>query len=52
MPKKHTKRASHKADVAANLVRLKGKSRADLKRDDRRGPGSPLGSGMKKEKKQ
>jgi hypothetical protein len=47
MARKHEPpKRSRKADVAADMTRLKGQSRADLERDDRRGPGSPLGYGM------
>lgn len=38
--------ADRKADVAKDLVRLKGRSRSDLARDDKRMATSPLGMGM------
>jgi hypothetical protein len=53
---KHSAKAMHKASrkaVAGDLARLKGMSRADLERDDKRGAASPLGMGShsKKEKR-
>jgi hypothetical protein len=49
MPTKYRemhKAKDRKADVAADMARLKGKSRQDLERDDRRGAASPLGHGL------
>lgn len=44
------KHKSRKADVKADLARLKGQSNAQLARDDKRGATSPLGTGMGKKK--
>lgn len=44
-PELHKRSADRKAGVAADMARLKGKSRSDMERDDRRGPSSPLGQG-------
>jgi len=46
--------AERKADVGRDLVRLRGRSEAQLERDDRRGAASPLGMGshsMKREER-
>ena len=54
MPRKHeTAKRSRKADVDADLARLKGRSRSDLADDKARGAASPLGhgTGAKKEGK-
>jgi hypothetical protein len=53
MARKHEPpRRDRKADVAADLARLKGMNRADLERDDRRGASSPLGMGSKSKKEE
>jgi hypothetical protein len=49
-PAKAMHKVSRKADVAADSARLKGMSRADLERDDKRGPSSPLGKRKEKGK--
>jgi hypothetical protein len=49
MKPKH-KAKDRKADVAADMALLRGQSRADLERDDRRGAASPLGGKKMKEK--
>jgi hypothetical protein len=46
MPMKPKHRPDRKADVARDLARLKGQSKSDLARDDKRMATSPLGHGM------
>jgi hypothetical protein len=45
------KAKGRKAEVTADMARLKGKSRSDLARDDKRGPTSPIGMGSHSAKK-
>jgi hypothetical protein len=44
------KKVSRKAEVTADMARLKGKSRSDLARDDKRMATSPLGMGSHSKK--
>jgi hypothetical protein len=42
------RRPKYAEDVKAGMARLKGLSRSDLEKDDKRGPSSPLGKRKEK----